>query len=692
MFFPSDSTCSAQSHDKPIITNGVLDLTDWDWKQNDVVTLDGKWEFYWNEFLNPEDFKEADTKINKNFITVPRAWNKYAVNGHQLSGNGYATYRVLINHNSNEVLGIKLPRIFTSYKLWVNGKLLASAGKIADSREQMIPQYLPQVIYFKPESGTIELVIQVANFRHRSGGILESIKLGTAPKINTLRNNNIAFELFLFGSLFITGTYHIALFLFRTKNKAPLYFGIFSLLIGLRTLLVGEIFLINLFPNFSWEIAHKIQTSAYYWGAPLVTSFFKATFPDDISGRVIKFILFFASIFGFLVILTPVRIFSLFNPIYQAFSLFVILYCSYLVVITCYKRRENSLLIGIGALTLFLCSLNDIIFLSIVIADTDNHFLQNMVTRGNLSSWGLLIFVFTQSLVLARIFSKSFLKVESLTEQLQQMNIHLEQKVKERTIDLEKAYEAVSRSEKSLHDFMENISHDLRTPLSAIKGYANAIIDGIVAKGSPQQDKYLARIVGKVDFLNNMVQELLDLSRLESKQMKLEFVKMPVSVLIDYLVDKYSLVMRDQKQDLKIHHPANLCKKNLDKHELESIFIRVDIEKLQRIITNLLSNAFKHSHGKVTLSFHFTEGLKELLIKVSDTGIGISQEDLPYIFDRFYMVSNSHQQSNGSTGIGLAIVKELVEYLNGQIWVESELGKGSSFFLTLPIYHNRLKT
>ena len=107
-------------------------------------------------------------------------------------------------------------------------------------------------------------------------------------------------------------------------------------------------------------------------------------------------------------------------------------------MITCYKRRENSLLIGIGALTLFLCSLNDIIFLSIVIADTDNHFLQNMVTRGNLSSWGLLIFVFTQSLVLARIFSKSFLKVESLTEQLQQMNIHLEQKVKERTIDLEK--------------------------------------------------------------------------------------------------------------------------------------------------------------------------------------------------------------------------------------------------------------
>ena len=77
---------------------------------------------------------------------------------------------------------------------------------------------------------------------------------------------------------------------------------------------------------------------------------------------------------------------------------------------------------------------------------------------------------------------------------------------------------------------------------------------------------------------------------------------------------------------------------------------------------------------------------------MSDTGIGISTEDLPYIFDRFYMVSNSHQQSNGSTGIGLAIVKELVEYLNGQIWVESELGKGSSFFLTLPIYHNRLKT
>jgi signal transduction histidine kinase len=688
-------TCNfnpAYAQDKAEATNGVLDLTDRNWEQQGVTDLNGEWEFYWQELYTPADFKKGATITKGKLITLPRAWNEYVVDNEELSGDGYATYRLLIHHDSDQIYGLKIPRVFASYKLWVNGELIASAGKVASDRQGMVPQYLPQVKYFKPATNTIELVIQVANFKHRSGGILESLQLGSAVQINELRIKDLALELFLFGSLFIIGFYHLALFIFRTKDKSTLYFGIFSLLISARTLLVGEIFFIHLFPGFSWEAAHKIQTLSYYLGAPLIILFLKTVFPSDTFKKMNYFIYAVASMFGLLVLLTPVRIFSLFNPIYQVFSLIAILYILYITIITCYRKREGAYFIGIGVFFLSACSINDIIFLSVILADTNDHFLRNFVTRGNLSSWGLLIFVFTQSLVLAKKFSKSFTNVELLTEQLQEVNASLEVKVQERTLALEtskeelkKAYQAVSRSEKSLQDLMQNISHDLRTPLAAIKGYVNAILDGVV-KDPQQQRKYLKRSIDKVNHLNQMVQELLDLSQLQSRQLKLEFTEVSVNSLIKNLAEKYSFDIQNENVSFKVHYPPswpNVISQSA------SLFVKVNGEKLERVFSNLLSNALKYTieGDHIELSFDFTEGGKTLLIKVCDTGIGISAEDLPYIFDRFYMASRARQVDNNSSGLGLAIVKEIVEYHGGEIWVESELGKGSCFSLTLPIHN-----
>ncbi|MCC5909743.1 MAG: sensor histidine kinase [Clostridiaceae bacterium] len=675
--------------DSPKAVDGVLDLRDWDWKENGIVHLNGQWEFYWQELFTPEDFKKDFPTEGKELVVLPRAWNKLLINEEELTGNGFATYRLIVHHPDNEILGIKIPRIFTSYNLWANGELIASAGKVSVDNKQMVPQYLPQVKYIRPEMDVVELVIQVANYRHRSGGILESIQMGLASEITEVRIRNLTLELFLFGSLFIIGFYHLVLFLFRTKDKTTLYFGIYSIIIGIRTLLIGEIYFIYLFPNFNWEVAHKIQTLAYYLSVPLVLLFLRAAFPHDVSRKANTFIQIIASSFGVLVLLAPVRIFTPFNPFYQVFSLGVFVYVFYVVAVTCYKKREGAYLIGIGLTILILTAVNDIIFLSTLLADTDNHFLRSIITRGNLSSRGLLVFVFTQSLVVAKKFSKSFTNVELLSEQLQQVNVTLEDKVRERTHALEtskeelkKAYEAVSRSEKSLQSLTQNISHDLRTPLSAIKGYVNAILDGIV-KEPQQQNKYLKRVIEKVNHLNHMVQELLDLSQLQSRQLKLEFTEIPVKILLENLTEKYKLDMANQKVQFKVHYPPNW---QSNTSELMTLSVIVDMEKLERVFTNLLTNALKHTsnEGIIQLSFNFTANKKNLLIKISDTGTGIPQEDLPHIFDRFYMVSKARQTN--SSGLGLTIVKEIVEYHGGEVWVQSEVGKGSDFFFILPVH------
>lgn len=683
------STASLPNKHRAI--DGVLDLTDWEWERNGIVSLNGQWEFYWRKLFKPEDFKKAGTITSRELITLPRAWNKYLIDNEKLSGNGYATYRLLIYHSTDQIFGIKIPRIFTSYKLWINGQLIASAGKVGTSKKQMIPQYLPQVKFFKPDTDTIEIIVQVANFRHRSGGILESLQIGSASQISEMRERNLTLELFLFGSLFIIGFYHLGLFIFRTKDKSTLYFGIFALLISARTLLVGEIFFINLFPDFNWETAHKIQTLAYYVGVPLVILFLKATFPDDNSKKANTFIQITAASFAMLVILTPATVFTLFNPIYQVFSFGVYLYVLYIVINTCYRKRPGSYFIGIGITILVLFSINDMIFLSVILADSNDHFFRNFVTRGNLSSWGLLIFVFTQSLVLAKKFSKSFSNVELLTEQLQQVNIGLEDKVRERTLALEtskeelkKAYLAVSRSKKTLQDLMQNISHDLRTPLSAIKGYANAILDGIVIEPK-QQKKYLSKVNERVDYLNHMVQELLDLSQLQSRELKLQFTEIPVKVFIETLVDKYNFDLLNKEVMFQCRCSSYLQNNHAS---LTNLALNVNMEKIDRVIANLMSNALKYTSAgdRIELNFDIARDFQKVLVEVSDNGIGISQDDLPHIFERFYMVSKARQAGIDSKGLGLAIVKEIIEYHGGQVWVESQLGQGSHFFFTLPIY------
>lgn len=213
MIFPLGGGCFSQfTHNQSKAVAGFLNLTKWQ-PQGEVIGLDGQWEFYWNQLLEPAELKKND-KPRNGYINLPGSWNGYVINDNGLPGDGYATYRLLFKTEESGRLGIKIPRIFTAYKLWANEELIASAGIVGKSRETMIPQYLPQVAFFQAQQGENEIVIQVSNFYHRSGGVLESLILGNEKQILDLRYRRIAYELFLFGSLMIIGIYHFALFFF----------------------------------------------------------------------------------------------------------------------------------------------------------------------------------------------------------------------------------------------------------------------------------------------------------------------------------------------------------------------------------------------------------------------------------------------------------------------------------------------
>ena len=308
--------CSEQGlNNKPTVESGVIDLTEIQ-LTNSVINIDGQWEFFWNQLLAPG---EAEAGILTGHVRSPSSWNKYIEN-EERSGYGYATYRLQFITEEDVRLALKMPRVFTAYELWVNGELIASAGKVGKTRETMTPQYLPQIALFDPQQGVNEILIHVSNFYHRSGGILESIKLGGEKQILKLRYESLAREFIAFGGLMFIGAYHFALFLFRKKNISSLWFGLFCLLIGMRTVLVGERFFIYLFPDFNWEIAHKLQTLTYYFGVPFILMYFRSVYPRYFHVGIIKASQIIGAVFGLLVLFTPARIFTPFNPIYQIWS------------------------------------------------------------------------------------------------------------------------------------------------------------------------------------------------------------------------------------------------------------------------------------------------------------------------------------------------------------------------------------
>jgi diguanylate cyclase (GGDEF)-like protein len=454
---PSYSNIKAQ--------NGTMDLTQIQFEK-DVVKLDGEWAFYWNQLLQPGELELGSIT---GYIHVPGSWNKYEPSQKQDSGDGYATYRLTFITSKNERLALKIPRLHTAYRLWVNQKLTAFVGTVGQEIDTVQPQYLPQVAFFEAKQGSNEIVIQISNFHHRSGGILETIAMGSEAQILDLRYKRVASDLLLFGALAFIGAYHLALFVFRRKDPSPLYFGLFCILFGLRTLLVGDMFFSYLFPHFSWEIAHKIQTLTYYLGVPLILMFFVSLFGQYFHAPIIKLTQLVAAAFGLLVLFTPVRIFSVANPVHQVWSTALSTYILVMLLKVSIRRVKGGWLIAAGALVLALTGLNDIIYYSIWRNDYGPSFLSVLFRTGNLSSVGQIVFAFANSLLLAKRFSNALEREEVMTTQLTAINSNLDELVSQRTEALAKSNEEIEHQKLALEKANQQLRDiSLKDPLTGI--------------------------------------------------------------------------------------------------------------------------------------------------------------------------------------------------------------------------------
>jgi len=224
--------------------------------------------------------------------------------------------------------------------------------------------------------------------------------------------------------------------------------------------------------------------------------------------------------------------------------------------------------------------------------------------------------------------------------------------------------------ERARKDFVANVSHELRTPLAAIKGYVETLLEG--AWREEVALSFIQVIQRHTDRLTRIVEDLLTLSRIEARGFKMESEQTPISDLIDDVFD----VVKESASKKKI----TLLKGDL----APTLLLRADPKHLEQVLINLLDNGIKYTPEDGTLEISVTERKDEFLFAIKDNGIGIPKEDLPRIFERFYRVDKGRSKELGGTGLGLSIVKHIVQAHHGRAWAESQLGKGSTFYFTLP--------
>ena len=238
------------------------------------------------------------------------------------------------------------------------------------------------------------------------------------------------------------------------------------------------------------------------------------------------------------------------------------------------------------------------------------------------------------------------------------------------------------KEERERRLFVSNVSHELRTPLTSVKSYLEALDDGALSE--PVAPDFVKVSLNETNRMMRMVTDLLSLSRIDNETSQLDIELTNFTAFITFILNRFDKIKSQSQEDSKKYELIR-------EYPISPIWVEIDTDKMTQVIDNILNNAIKYSPdgGKIKVGMKTTDA--QLIISISDEGLGIPKKDLPRIFDRFYRVDKARSRAQGGTGLGLAIAKEIVKQHKGFIWAKSEYGKGSTFTIVLPYDKDAIK-
>ena len=401
---------------------GVLDLSTWNFSNDGTINLDGQWEFYWNEFMEPTPIQNSTLKI-PNYIPVPSQWQRQDYPLH-----GFATYRLrVLLTKSNPPLSIAMPYAGTAHEVYINGKLHSSIGTVGKSKDETIPFFKFHTFTIEDNLNELEILIHISNFHYYKAGLWDNIKLGSSKQINLSNKKKFVIDLITFSSLMIMGLYHFGLYYSRRKDISPLYFSLCCLSLAFRTICINERIIMDAFQFLPFMIVHKIEYISFTYGSFLFIQFIHSLFPNEASKLLYRLFSIIFIPYAFLIVLTPIGVYSYSSIAVQIILLLMMIYILSITIIAVIRKRMGSKIFLLG-LSIFFGTITMDIFKSM-----------GLLFFPFLGSYGLLTFIIFQATVLSLKFAGAFTDSENLAQELKVFSEKLEEKVILRTKELELA-------------------------------------------------------------------------------------------------------------------------------------------------------------------------------------------------------------------------------------------------------------
>ena len=650
------SQCSKTFIVNPVATRGNLDLKTWDFKVHGPIKLDGEWEFYWRKLINPTDFESS--KYNPdNFMHVPGYWNRNAIKNKEYPAWGFATLRLQIkNIPAGKIYGFKIRDMNSSYRLWYNHKLITSNGEVGISAEQSKPELRSKLIFFPVHEKDAVITLQIGNFEYSKGGPRHSIQFAPQAELLNLQDRYIIVDMFIIGCLFFMSFYHLVLFIYRPSAKTYIYFSLLCFVIALRTIATSERILSDLLGGVPFEVLWKISHLTFYLAMPFFISFITALYKKDASSIMFWFANIVGYFFTLLAIVTTAEVYSEFLYIFQILAIVIVVYVIFIMFKAVYNKREGAIIFMLGMIVLGTATINDILYAELII------------NSGDFSPLGTLVFVLANSIVLSGRFSRALSTAESLS-------LELDEKVRERTDQLENANLDLKKLHNIKNNLFANISHEIRTPLTLMISPLDSLFEGKETRINKHQQQIIYTIRRNGERLLKLINSILDLTKMESDKMSLHLQKIDLNIFAKNIQDHFQELARQKHTSLEFK-------------TRENYIVEIDPEFMEKVLLNLYSNAVKFTeNGQIITTITGQDNNIELEIK--DTGIGISNEHISIIFERFRQIDSNASREYAGTGIGLALCKEIMRIHGGSIRVDSVPLQGSSFTIEIPFEHSK---
>ncbi|MCB1137771.1 MAG: response regulator [Leptospiraceae bacterium] len=653
------------------IEAGFIDLTGYSFKEEGPLELRGDWIFLWNRLLMPDEASSVLSGLatnsteepNPRFMNLPGRWNDQPIAENRTApGIGYATFALRYSGLSGDDmhrLAFRMKDALSSYRIYIVDDMLGpfaepimSNGIVGQSEETSVPQHLPLVNPLPSGLTSGWILLQVANFHDSVGGPIYSLRLGTEQQLLRQRERKRAQDFLVLGVLLVMGLYHMGLAFQRSRDRASLWFALFNGVLAGRLLLTEKYVQEWLGPpsELLFELLQKADYATAFILVPLFFSFLRRVFLGPMIARLEKPSWIVTAIF-LLTLFWPQRIYSSFATYYFVWALLLSLWVLIGMVAAIRRKEMGARISFAGLLIVFLAGINDALLAG------------GQISSAYVLPYGFILFVVAQSYILIRRFSHAFNTAEHLSQ-------YLQKEVENQTAELAEKNRALQEVTQQRTIFFQNISHELRTPLTLIYGPLESIRNGEHGAVSSSMAGALDSMMRNARQLLRLINQLLDLSRIEAGHIEIRKETVSISELLEDVARSFQDFAERKEIGLKMDIAAGL-------------YCSGDAEKLEKVFYNLISNAFKYTPAKGTVTISLDSNAEEIIVEVADTGGGIPPEDQEKIFHRFYQVDGSRTRRQEGSGIGLSIVKEFVDLHGGRLALDSEVGRGSRFTVRL---------